>query len=54
MESTMPQPETTDLPGWCCPHCGKPVGYLGRFWAALVGVGIHGCDLSIYKQRNRL
>ncbi len=37
------------LPGWCCPYCGEPVGYLGRFWAYLVGVGIHGCDFKLLK-----
>lgn len=41
-----------DVPEWCCPYCGKPVGYLGRFWAWLVGVGIHDCDFSVYKRKH--
>lgn len=36
----------TLAPSHCCPYCTKPVGHLGRFWAAWLGVWIHGCDFS--------
>lgn len=44
--------EPDNLPTWICPYCGKPVGYLGRAWAWLVGVRVHGCDFSLYKARH--
>lgn len=33
-------------PGWCCPYCGKPVGYVGRALAWFFGTRIHDCDGS--------
>lgn len=45
--------QTTALPAWCCPYCGKPVGYLGRAWAWIVGVGIHGCDFALLNRARR-
>ena len=39
----------SDFQPWECPLCGKPVGYLGRGIASLVGVGFHGCDFSNVK-----
>jgi hypothetical protein len=37
-------------PRYCCPYCGAPVGYLGRLFAWLFGVGFHGCDFSNVRQ----
>ena len=31
---------------WRCWYCRRPVGYIGRAIAWLVGVGHHGCDFS--------
>lgn len=33
-------------PGYCCPFCAEPVGYVGRFFAWVFGGGFHGCDYS--------
>lgn len=33
-------------PSWCCRYCGKPVGWIGRAIAWLVGTGFHDCDFS--------
>ncbi len=30
--------------GWQCPYCLKHVGYLGRFFAWLLGSDFHSCD----------
>lgn len=35
-----------EYPKYCCPYCGKPVGYLGRAIAWLVGTSWHDCDNS--------
>lgn len=48
----MPSPDTAKLPGWCCPYCGKPVGYLGCLLAKIMGVRIHGCDFSVYRRES--
>lgn len=29
-----------------CPYCLKPVGYIGRLLAWLLGTGFHGCNFS--------
>lgn len=34
----------TNYPKYCCPACGKPVGYLGRVLAYIMGYGWHDCD----------
>lgn len=33
-------------PGYCCPYCLKPVGYVGRFFAWFFGTRFHNCDFS--------
>lgn len=33
-------------PGWACPYCTEPVGYLGRGLAWFFGTQMHGCDFS--------
>ncbi len=34
------------MPGWRCPYCGKPVGYMGNWLAVLFGARFHGCTFS--------
>ncbi len=41
----------SNLPAWCCPYCGKPVGYLGRALAKVFGTSFHGCDGSLVKRK---
>lgn len=36
-------------PSWCCPYCGRAVGWIGRAIAWLLGVDTHGCDFSNVK-----
>lgn len=43
----MPSPIESALPAWCCPECDKPVGYVGRVMAWLLGNGSHGCDYRL-------
>lgn len=31
---------------WQCPYCRKPVGYVGRAFAWLLGAQFHGCNFS--------
>ena len=35
-----------EVPGYCCPYCKAPVGYVGRFFAWALGAGFHGCNFS--------
>lgn len=37
-------PLRAKAPSHCCPYCLKPVGYLGNFFASIVGTGLHRCD----------
>jgi len=34
---------------YCCPYCGKVVGYIGRILAYLFGTKIHRCNCSNIK-----
>lgn len=34
------------VPGYCCPFCKEPVGYVGRFFAWVFGTRFHGCNFS--------
>jgi hypothetical protein len=34
---------------YCCPYCGKVVGYTGRILAYLFGTRIHRCNFSNVK-----
>jgi len=37
------------LPSWCCPYCGKSVGWIGRALAWFLGTRIHDCDHNLVK-----
>lgn len=44
-----------NYPGWCCQHCGHPVGYLGRFFEAFLGK-MHNCKFNnvMYVQKQSM
>ena len=33
-------------PTYCCPYCGKEVGYIGRLFAWFFGTRIHHCSFE--------
>lgn len=41
----------SSIPNYCCPYCGKEVGYLGNWLAKLFGTQLHGCDFAISRHK---